>query len=119
MKRTILLFALFICILSCEERDALVPENQIPPWLNAEINGYELALRQNPKNPVFNGIAWIRYKWKDEYYFEYRNMISSTYAYPISFNRDTLKVCPVCVGTDYYENKCCKQYVWKGSSYFE
>jgi hypothetical protein len=115
MKKLAFVFVLFFFLSSCEKK--FVPENEIPNWLKDIINGYELSLQQNPKNPVLNGTAWIRYKWNNEYYFEYRSLISSSFAYPISFNRDTLKVCPVCIGTDYYDNKCCKQYVWKGDFY--
>jgi hypothetical protein len=114
---TVVLLGLLLATASCEKRDAFVPGNEIPSWLKDEIEGYRQALQQNPKNPVINGIAWIRYKWENEYYFEFRSMISSTFAYPISFNQDTLKVCPVCLGTEYHDNKCCKQYVWKGSIY--
>ncbi len=121
MKKITFFFTscIILFFLSCEKRDAPVPDNEIPSWLKYEIEGYEKALQQNPKNPVINGIAWIRYKWNNEYYFEFRSMVSSSFAYPVSFNRDTLKVCPVCTGTDYYENKCCRQFVWKGSFYLE
>ena len=96
-----------------------MPENEIPGWLKDIVNGYELSIQQNPNNPVLAGTAWIRNKWKHDNYFEYRSMISSSFAYPVSFNRDTLKVCPVCIGTDYYDNKCCKQYIWKGAGYHD
>jgi hypothetical protein len=119
MKKLISLFAFFLILNSCEKKEAFVPGNEIPDWLQTQIQQNELALQQNPKNLVISGSAWIRYKWNNEYYFEYRNMVSSSFAYPISFERDTLKVCPVCIGTDYYDNKCCKQFVWKGANYIE
>ena len=119
MKRLILLFAFFLFLSSCEKKDVLVPENEIPIWLKNQIKSYELELQQNPDQFVASGIAWIRYKWNGKYYFELRNMISSTFAYPISFDQDTLKVCPVCLGTDYHDNKCCKQFAWKGPHYID
>jgi len=119
MKKTTFLFVFFLILSSCEKKEVFVPDNEIPAWLKDIVNGYELSLQQNPDNPVLYGTAWIRYKWNNEYYFEFRSLVSSSFAYPISFNQDTLKVCPVCLGTDYHDNKCCKQYVWKGDGYPE
>jgi hypothetical protein len=115
MKKLLFLFTILIFLTSCEKR--FVPEDEIPSWLKDIINDYNLSLQQKPNNPVLNGTAWIRYKWNNEYYFEHRSMISSSFDYPISFIRDTLKVCPVCAGIEYHDNKCCKQFVWKGSIY--
>jgi hypothetical protein len=117
MKKITLLLVLFLVLSSCEKKEAFVPDDEIPGWLKDIVNGYELSLQQNPNNPVLHGTAWVRYKWNHEYYFEYRSLISSSFAYPISFNRDTLKQCPVCLGTDYHDNKSGKQYVWKGDGY--
>jgi len=116
MKKLTFLFVFFL-FLSCEKKEGFVPENEIPVWLKNQIQNYELALQQNPDNGVIAGSAWIRYKWNNEYYFEYRNMISSSFAYPISFDQDTLKVCPVCLGIAYHDNKSNKQFVWRGSIY--
>ena len=113
---------LLICILvlaSCEKKETFVPKNELPVWLKDIVDGYDLALQQNANNPVLAGTVWIRYKWNNEYYFEHQSMISSSFDYPISYNRDTLKVCPVCIGTDYHDYKCCKQYVWKGAIFGE
>ena len=115
-----LLFLLIICILilaSCEKKESLVPKSELPTWLKDIVDGYDLALQQNTNNPVLAGTVWIRYKWNNDYYFEHQSMISSSFDYPISYNRDTLKVCPVCTGTAYHDNKSSKQYVWKGSIY--
>jgi hypothetical protein len=117
MKILSFLFVFFLVLTSCEKKDVLVPGNEIPGWLKDQIQDYNLALQQNPKNLPISVRAWIRYKWNNEYYFELNDMLSSTFAYPISFDQDTLKVCPVCSGTDYYDHKCCKQYVWKGDNF--
>ena len=116
MKNLIILFVLFLLFSSCKKEE-FVPENEIPVWLKDQIQWYDSALKQNPENYVLNGTAWIRYKWNNEYYFEFRSIISSSFAFPISFQQDTLKVCPVCSGTDYHDTKCCKQYVWKGTGF--
>ncbi len=119
MKKLFFVLASCLFLSSCEKKVEFVPENEIPTWLKTKIQQNELALLQNPKNIVISGSAWIRYKWNNDYYFENWVMTSSTFAFPISFDRDTLKVCPVCIGTDYYDNKCCKQFVWKGANYLE
>ena len=119
MKKLIFLFAFFLFLSSCEKKDVFVPENEIPVWLKDQIKSYESDLQQNLDKKGASGIAWIRYKWNNMYYFEFRSMISSTFAFPISFDQDTLKVCPVCSGTDYHDKKCCKQYVWKGTNYID
>jgi hypothetical protein len=119
MRIILWLFIFSFLLISCEKKETFVPENEIPEWLKNEIANYDLALKRNPKDPVINSIAWIRYEWKNEFYFEFQSMISSSFAYPVSFNRDTLKQCPVCIGTEYHDNKCCKKYVWKGGIYFE
>ena len=115
MKKILFILAIFSILTSCEKN--YVPEKEIPAWLKDITNDYEVSLLQNPNNPVLNGTAWIRYKWNNEYYFEYRSIVSSSFAYPISFYRDTLKQCPVCIGTDYHDNKTGKKYVWKGKEY--
>jgi hypothetical protein len=119
MKKLYFLFVFFIFLSSCEKKDVLVPENEIPGWLKTQIQTCELTIQQDPDSYINSGVAWIRYKWNDNYYFEYRNMISATVAYPISFDQDTLKVCPVCSGEDYHDNKCCKQFAWKGTKYID
>lgn len=119
MKKMTFLIVFFLILSFCEKKDILVPEDEIPVWLKDQIHTYELALQQNPDKNGANGYAWIRYKWDGKYYFEFRSMISSTFAYPISFDQDTLKVCPVCIGTEYYDNKCCKQFVWKGANFID
>ena len=63
--------------------------------------------------------AWIRYKWQEEYYFEYHNMASSFLIMPISATGDTLHFSPGATSTNYYKEKCCRQYVWKGPNYKE
>jgi hypothetical protein len=115
MKRFLPLLIFILVLVSCEKKEGLVPKNELPVWLKDIVEGYDLALQQNPNNPVLAGTVWMRYKWNNEYYFEHQSAISSSFDYPISYNRDTLKVCPVCTGTDYHDNKRCKQYVWKGA----
>lgn len=118
MKKSALLFALFFFLVTCQKNESenygntLVNENEIPNWLKSQI------LLQSKKE-ISSTSAWIRYKWNNEAYFEYYNLSSSTFAYPISFSGDTLKTCPVCKGNDYNDHKCCKQFIWKGSHYIE
>jgi hypothetical protein len=117
MKKLIFILICVLAFASCEKKQEFVPRNELPVWLKDIVDGYDLTIRQNPNtpNPVLAATSWIRYKWNNEYYFEHQVLTSSSFDYPISFNRDTLKVCPVCVGTAYNDNKCCGQYVWKCS----
>jgi hypothetical protein len=115
MKKLFLFLISILVLASCEKKETLVPKSELPNWLKDIVDGYDLSLQQNPNNPVLAGTVWIRYKWNNEYYFEHQSAISSSFDYPISYNRDTLKVCPVCNGTDYHDNKRSMQYVWKGS----
>lgn len=55
--------------------------------------------------------VWVSTKWKGDVYFEYTNPLSSATHPPISADQDTLKF----NFTDYAENKCCSELVWRGN----
>jgi hypothetical protein len=114
-----LLLLLFFCLLfsSCE-KDYLVPDREVPDWLKAKISQDEQKIKDSPKLMYSYG-AWLRYKWQNEYYFEYHNVLSSSSPRAISANCDTLHIWADDVNTDYYKEKCCKQYVWKAPDYKE
>lgn len=109
----------FFCLLffSCE-KDNLIPENEIPVWLKTKINQDENIIKQSPNSGVAYG-AWLRYKWQNEYYFEYYNnlSVSSSLPIPISVNGDSLIIISGGTNSDYWSKKCCLQYAWKAPKY--
>jgi hypothetical protein len=117
MKKIALMFLFSLMFFSCK-KDKLIPENEIPDWLKTKISQDEQTNQNNPKYMTTYGV-WLRYKWGNDNYFEYHNMVSSTFTKPISFNQDTLPFLYVDGNTDYYKEKCCRQYVWKGPRYKE
>jgi hypothetical protein len=118
MKKLALMFLLSITFLSCEKNLPDVPENEIPIWLKTRISQDEQKIKENPKFMTSWG-AWIRYKWQSEYYFEYNNILSSTTIVPISEKGDSLYKNANETNMKYYNEKCCKQYVWKAPNYKE
>jgi hypothetical protein len=116
MKKIALMFVLSIAFLSCEKTLPDVPDDEIPAWLKTRISQDEQTIQDYPKYMASWG-AWIRYKWQKEYYFEYHNILSSSSVAPISENGDTLYY--GATNMKYYNEKCCKQYVWKAPNYKE
>lgn len=111
MKKLIILLILSFLSFSCEKEN-FVPDSEIPDWLKGIITQNETTLKSNKNSPV--GItAWVRYKHLEDYYFEHINPISSL-AYVIYDWEGNL----VQLNHEFLKELCCKQYVWKGSSYF-
>jgi len=113
MKKLALLFTFSMIFLSCEKTLPDVPEKEIPDWLKTKISHDEQLIVASPKAGSAWG-AWIRYKWEKTYYFEYSNITSSSLYIPISVSGDSLYANIYDTNADYYKNKCCKQFVWKG-----
>ena len=117
MRKSALIFFFSLVFFSCErEKNYLIPENEIPEWLQVKINQDEQIIKDSPQLMNAYG-AWLRYKWQYEYYFEYQNVLSESLPKPISANGDTLHFYIFDANTDYYKEKCCAQYVWKGPDY--
>lgn len=115
MKKITLIFLLSLLFFSCE-KDFLIPDKEVPEWLKAEIRNDELTMREHPSSCLYYG-AWLRYTWKDDYYFEYHCSCSSSSPLAISTKGDTLHIVANDVTTDYYKEKCCRELVWKASEY--
>lgn len=112
MKKLLLFLFISLFFISCEKEDYLIPAKEIPDWVKTDIKKHEQKIVDSPKLMYAYG-AWIRYKWNDNYYFEYHNSLSSTSPKATSFNgKNRLEVWDR--NTDYYQEKCCKVYVWKG-----
>jgi len=62
--------------------------------------------------------AWIRYEFKGNTYYEYDNHLSSESRNPYSHEGSRINI-TVLPYTDYANNKCCKQFVWKAPKYHE
>jgi len=114
MKKLLIITLLSISILSCK-KDYLIPESEIPDWLKSQIKVSEQKIKEDPsKMPAYG--AWVRFNWKNDYYFEYSNPLSSYIGGPISFDGDTLKISDPLL-MDYSKEKCCMRYVWKGPGF--
>ncbi|MFA5818250.1 MAG: hypothetical protein WC854_03105 [Bacteroidales bacterium] len=117
MRKIALMFTFSLIFFSCE-KDYLIPKNEVPEWLKTKIKQDEQIIKDSPQSWINYG-AWQRYKWQNEYYFEYHNTLSSSLPKPISTNGDTLHIYAFDINTDYAKEKCCKQYVWKAPEYKE
>ncbi|NWJ51289.1 MAG: hypothetical protein HXX14_10520 [Bacteroidetes bacterium] len=111
MKK-IVLFTLFSLFLISCKKEHNIPANQVPDWLKSDISKQEQLIKDSPKLMNAYG-AWLRYEWKNEYYFEYHNDLSSSSPLAISMKGDTLRIWANDINTDYSKEKCCKVYVWK------
>ena len=116
MKKIALMLLFSIAFLSCEKTLPDVPKDEIPDWLQTRINHDEQIITQTPKYVLAWG-AWVRYKWQSEYYFEYHNPLWATTIAPITETGDTLY--SGATNLEYYNGKCCKQFVWRGPLYKE
>ena len=99
--------------LSCEKDYYLIPANEIPRWLKKRIAEDEKKIAADPMSGL-DVAAWIRYKYEGDYYFEYRNGLSSLG--PEQYDYDGNKYQPEDI-FEYMENRCCKRFVWKGPNY--
>jgi len=118
MKKIFLMFFFSLILFSCEKTLPDVPDSEIPDWLKTRIRQDEQTIKDYPKYMAPWG-AWIRYRWEKEYYFEYHNILSSSSVAPVSENGDSLYKSANETNMKYYNEKCCKQYVWKAPNYKE
>ena len=115
MKKLALMFFFSLMFFSCK-KDYLIPDREVPDWLKAKISQDEQIIKDSPQLMNSYG-ARLRYTWQNEYYFEYSNVLSSSLPRPISVKGDTLQIYATDINTDYYKEKCCRQYVWKAPEY--
>jgi len=116
MNKLALILFISVVLFSCEKDDFLIPGNEVPAWLKAKIRQDEQIIKDSPQTYLNYG-AWMRYKWENEYYFEYQNYLSSSLPKPISAQGDTLNFYVFDTTTDYYKEKCCKEFVWKAPEF--
>lgn len=116
-KAAAFLFLMALLLVSCD-KEYLVPERELPQWLKDNIEMLEQNIADNPKS-MAKISAWMRTEWKHEYYYEYYNPLLSSMPRPISHSGDTLDVWIGDMDSDYFKEKCCSVYVWKGPDYKE
>jgi hypothetical protein len=118
MEKFKLMCLFSLLLFSCEKTLPDVPDDEIPTWLKTRISQDEQIIKQSLNSGVAYG-AWLRYKWQNENYFEYHNILSVSSSFPIPFsvNGDSLIVISGGTNSDYWTKKCCKQYVWKAPKY--
>ncbi len=112
MKKTIVLILLTLAMWSCEKDNPGLIDD-IPDWLRTQISVLEQEIKADPSSLIAY-TAWVRYKWKKEYYFEYINPPSSFGSLPVCSDGKNLDsaICDI-----YEKEKCCMKYVWKGPKY--
>ncbi len=115
MSTKVISFLTLLLLLSSCEKDFLIPSNEVPDWLKSEISQDEQTIKEQPRSMTLYG-GWLRYSWRNEYYFEYHNVLSSSLPLAISYSGDT-KIPAYDINLDYNKEKCCKTYVWKGPKY--
>jgi len=117
MKSIILgVAAIFILMFSQCEKSEFIAEDEIPQWLSKRIADDETQIENSETGDMINFGAWLRYKYKREYYFEYHNPFMSVCCFMYDFNGNYLSSVDF---EDYSEKKCCERFVWKAPKYDE
>jgi len=87
----------------------------MPDWLRQQIVEIEDQIRENPRSGL-NISAWIRYTYNHEYYYEWHNLLSSSF--PPIYDFDGTQMYFRWDNNDNYQKgKCCREYIWKGPSW--
>ncbi len=121
MKYAVAITSVLLLLLTSCEKDYLIPSKEVPEWLKLKISQDEQIIKDNPKSMALYG-CWVRYSWQDDLYFEYHNILSSSFTRVVSYDGDNQEFYANDVNTDYYKEKCCKKIVWQGPEfeyYFE
>jgi hypothetical protein len=102
-------------LLSCsKEKDVTV---DLPKWLQERITQDENEITSDPHSANALG-AWIQYTFKDSHYYEYHNLLMSSFPKVYYYDGTEMNFA-LPIYTNYQNGKCCKKFVWKGKSYFE
>lgn len=115
MKKIMLFLLPVMMLVSCE-KNYLVPDDEVPAWLKDRIAEIEKEIQSNPKSPL-DICAWIRYTYEGDYYYEFINLLSSSW--PHLYNHKGELINSSFEFDKYWEKKCCKQFIWKGSDYID
>lgn len=123
MKKFLLFLLPAMMLISCE-RQYLLPSDEVPGWLKIRIAEIEDQINSNPRSGLDVG-AWVRYEYQDQYYFEWHNLLSSSFPPIYDFDGDMMTFSWNSTDVldsnanwdDYQKDKCCKKYIWKGSAW--
>jgi hypothetical protein len=114
MKKFLLLLLPAILLISCE-RQYLLPSDEVPGWLKQSIADTERIISSDSRSGLSIS-AWIRYEYNDQYYFEWHNLLSSSFPPIYNFEGDMMGY-SWATTDDYQKDKCCREYIWKGPSW--
>jgi len=115
MHKLLLIVALFSVLISCSKETEIT--NDLPGWLQERIAEDEKEIAANPQSGNELG-AWIQYSYDGSVYFEYHNLLLSSFPKVYSFVGTEMNFA-LPIYTEYQNGKCCKKFVWKGKSYIE
>jgi hypothetical protein len=117
MKKIMLFLLPVMMLLASCEKNYLVPSDEVPSWLKDRIAETEQEIQSNPKSGL-DICAWIRYTYKGDYYYEWINLLSSTW--PHLYNhKGEMMTSGLLDFNKYWDEKCCKRFIWKGSAYID
>jgi hypothetical protein len=123
MKQFLLLLLPAMLLISCE-RQYLLPSDEVPGWLKKSIADTEDIISSDSRSGLTIS-AWVRYGYKDQYYFEWHNILSSSFPPVYDFDGDMMTFSwnstdaldANATYDDYQKDKCCKEYIWKGPAW--
>ena len=116
MKKILLLLLPALLLISCE-KNYLVPAAQVPEWLEDRIAETEKEIRSDPKSSL-KICAWVRFTYEDDYYYEWINLLSSYWPHLYNQKGELMTFDSMDI-YKYWNEKCCKQFIWKGPDYID
>ena len=99
-------------------KNKFIPDDEIPQWLKERIAEEEAIIDSSEHSESFISV-WIRYEFRDQYYFEYDNPLSSVMFEIYNFDGEGFNSSDEEYIKTYHDGKCCKRYVWKSPGYEE
>lgn len=116
MKKIYFILLLVLSISACK-KDNTFSQDDIPNWLKERILEDEKIIASNPHSGL-DIACWVRYEYSNNYYFEYVNLLSSSFPPVYDFDGKEYNAY-LELNSDYLKNRCCKTYVWRGPSYID
>ncbi len=109
------LLLLMVTVACQNDDDSASTSVVVPAWLQTQIDEDEALIAANSTSLPNYG-AWIRYGFKNEFYYEYDNPLSSSFGSPYSEEGDIVNLSNVFF-TNYRNERCCARYIWEGPQY--
>ena len=114
MKKLLFISILFSLLFSSCEKSS-DPGYELPAWLKEKIEDHDEVIASQADS-YLRICAWISHTWEKNQYFEFSNPISSSF--PSVYNYKGEIITDSKVLTPYYEERCCKTFIWKGPDCF-